>query len=407
MESYIARQPIYNTNREVVAYELLYRDGENKTQAVFTDGDKATSRLVSDAITLFGLSNLTNKKPAFINFTENLIMDDFAYLSNPNEVTIEVLESVNITIDVIEKLKEIKKRGYRLALDDFTGKQYYDDLLRLVNYIKVDFLLTDEAKQAEVSMIPKRYPNVILLAEKVETEEQFNRAVSQGYKLFQGYFFSRPKTLHKKVPEIAATSYAMIIAELNRKGDLDFDKCAKIIHRDVVMTYRILQKVNTLKYYRGNEIKIVKMALVMMGEYEVRRYIMLMLARDNNITESDELVRKAYLRGVFGKEIMLHSPLSHDSEDGFFLGMFSMLDVILGIPIEDLVKSISIPDEIRKALAREEESFYSNLLDFIVNYELGEEFDVKEKLGINLDWEEISEVYMESIIKTDIDFNLL
>jgi EAL and modified HD-GYP domain-containing signal transduction protein len=387
-----------------MGYELLYRDVGCTDRAQFPDGNTATCRLLSDAITEFGLSKLTNSKPAFVNFTDTLLLNDFVRLVSPDEVVIEVLENVHLTEKLVRKLKELKREGYRLALDDYVGQERFHRILPLMNVIKVDFRLTDWEKQQQIAEEARKYEGVILLAEKVETEEEFVWACSLGYKLFQGYFFAKPVTLQKKRGSVIFTSYARLLTELNRPEGPNFDTCAKIIYSDATLTYGVLKKVQRLIYYRGNLITAISQALVMMGTDEVRRWVLLVMARDNNMTYSDELVRQAYLRGVFAQRLMRQGKHRKDAEYGFIVGMFSLLDKILDVSMEEVLADIKLPMEISKALLGETDNYYSRLLQYIVVYESGNRNLVPPNIGLKLSDREISEMYVESIVETDRTF---
>jgi EAL and modified HD-GYP domain-containing signal transduction protein len=389
----------------VIGYELLYRDAGCIDRAQFPDGNTATCRLLSDAITEFGLSKLTNSKPAFINFTESLLLNDFVRLVSPDEVVIEILEDVQLTEKLVRKLKELKQEGYRLALDDYVGQERFRRILPLMDVIKVDFRQTDWEKQQEIAEEALKYKDVTLLAEKVETEEEFVWATSLGYKLFQGYFFAKPVTLQKKRGAVVFTSYARLLTELNRPNGANFDTCAKIVYSDATLTYGILKKVQRLVYYRGNLITAIGQALVMMGADEVRRWVLLVMARDNNMTYSDELVRQAYLRGTFAQKLMRQGYHRADAENGFVVGMFSLLDKILDVSMEEVLEDIKLPAEIAHALLGEADNYYSRLLQYVVIYESGNRNLILPNIGLNRTDREISELYVESIVETDSTFN--
>jgi EAL and modified HD-GYP domain-containing signal transduction protein len=406
VEVYLARQPIFNTKRRVAAYELLYRDAENVKEAKFVDGDHATCRLLSDAITAFGLSNLTNGKPAYINFTDHLILNDFVRLADPDEIVVELLEDIEISDLLVEKLKRLKRLGYRLALDDYVGDQRFDCILPLADVVKVDFRLTSYEEQEAIAKNLKRYRKITMLAEKVETQEEFDHALHMGFKLLQGYFFAKPTTMSEKRGSVVKSSYMRMLAELNRPEGADFGRCAQIIHADAAMTYQIIRIAQRVNYYRGNLVTAIQQALVLVGVDEVRRWILLALARDNNLTTSDELVRQAYLRGVFLQRLMRAGGSKGDPEYGFLLGMFSLLDRILGVTMDALLKEIKLPEEVVDALLGRQENEYSRLLRYVEVYELLDETQELPETGLRLDGRKISKLYMDSVIETDRVFNM-
>lgn len=403
MDAFIARQPIFNSKRQVSGYELLYRDGQSAGTASFSDGDKATCRLLSDAITQFGLPKLTNHKLAYVNFTENLILNDFVLLANPQEVVVELLEDIQISNDLLEKLRVLKEQGYVLALDDYCGDSSFDPVLPYIDILKVDFRLTAPARRWEITQWAKRQQGLRLLAEKVETQQEFESAVEMGYQLFQGFFFQRPVTLKKKIPSLAASSYVQILNEVQRK-EVDFSTCAHIVHADAVLTYSMLQKVQTLEYYRGNAITAIQQALIVMGTNELRRWILLMLARENNVTQCDELVRQSYLRGIFAERLLEHTAEGAHSENGFLLGIFSLLDQIMGMSMEEVLQDVELPEEVAKTLLCREESLYSSLLLYVTVYEMGNPKLLLPDLGLDLSPIDVSHIYMNCLLETDKAF---
>lgn len=406
MVSYIARQAIYNTYKEIEGYELLYRDGTSGNVSNIRDGDMATRSVLSDAITLFGLPRLTNRRVAYVNFTQNLIMNDFVYLVSPSEVVVELLEDMEVNQNLLEKLEKLKESGYTLALDDYTGDPRFDPLLSLVDIVKVDFMLCDRKQQQHLAK-KLRKAHVTRLAEKVETLEDFEAAVNMGYTLFQGYFFEKPRIFNKKAPCLVKTSYGRMLNEL-QKDEVNFDTCARIVRSDVSMTYMIMQKVRSVNYYRGNPISGIKRALVMVGIGELRRYVILLLARRDNVTYSDELVRQAYLRGIFIEKLIELSTDDLDSEQGFLLGMFSLLDRVLGAQMEELLQDINLSSELKGALLGEyKNNSFAPFLQFVIIYEMANPKLLFPDLHLTIDEDRIAKLYMKCIQETDTIFKNL
>lgn len=402
MYAYIARQPIFNVKKEVAAYELLYRDGVNGNRAVIQDGDQATRCLLSDAITLFGLSNLTNHHPAYVNFTESLIRDDFPYMADPKEVVVEILENTRIDQNLEEKLRKLREDGYTLALDDYVGGSQFEPILPLFQVIKVDFRQLDYEQRRQITR-KLRTLNTTMLAEKVETLEDFQQALDWGYRLFQGYFFEKPQVLNKQVPALAATSYGRILRELQRP-EVNLDACAHIVHSDALLTYLLMQKVHTLNFYRGNLISNIRYGLVMMGMNSLRRWIFLLLVRQNNVTHSDELPRQAYLRGLFIKGLIENSSCDLNSEDGFLLGMFSLLDKILGMDMVEALKELNISGELKDALLGAQTNEYGLFLQYALIYDMTNPNLICPDLPIELTDRQIARLYMKCIQATDEAF---
>ncbi len=404
MDVYLARQPIYDAMRRLSAYELLYRESEKNHFSGNIDENKATEFLVSDAITVFGLKSITNGNRAFINFTRQLLLNGFALMLSPDEVVVEILENVAIDEDVIMQVAELKDRGYTIALDDYTGDPQFDDIMRYVDIIKVDFAANDRAKLVEFS---ERFgkSKQKLLAEKIETEEEFLFAVQNGYELFQGYYFSKPNMVKGTSVKVDASGYTTIIMELSRM-EPDFNTMAKAIRINPGLTYKLLQYINTLKFMQRQPVTSIQMALITMGLNEVRRWILLIMAREFALEGRDELIKTAFIRGVFAEKLARRvdemQPRAHEA---FLMGSFSMMDSITGAMMSDLLGDIPIADDVKEALLGEQNNF-RQLLDFVSNYENGNWEEIYNHLvTYKLDRESVIRLYLECVVYTDLLFN--
>ena len=406
MDVFIARQPIFDAARGLVAYELLYRENGESTKFSNIDGSTATSILISDALTVFGLENITNGKLAFINFTRKLIMDDFALVCSPEEIVLEIVEDTYIDDVLIEKIKVLKQAGYRIALDDYIGDSQYDRLLEYADIIKVDFLgMSLEKREA----IAKKFEGTgkILLAEKVESNEDYEHALKHKYTMFQGYFFSKPKTMSKKTLNIHPGSYVQIIRELG-KNEPDFNNLTESVKRNVGLTYKLLQHINTLRYFRYFRVKSIRMALVTLGLDEVRRWVLLMMARDLGRKSNEELIKIAFIRGVFAERISLHTRHRNRNNEVFIMGMFSMMDLIAETDINEALKDMPLEKDIVGAILGDEESEMFYILDFVVSYEQGNwEKIEKYEDKILMSREEMAQCYFDCIFYTDNLFEIL
>ena len=248
--------------------------------------------------------------------------------------------------------------------------------------------------------------SIYLLAEKMETRDEYYWAKANGYSLFQGYFFSHPNAFKKKVHQISTATFSLLMSELG-KEDVRFHRCSDIIRSDTVLTYKVLQKINSLAYHRGNEITDVGHALVMMGVQEFQRWLLLVVARNGNQTCSDELARESFIQGLLTEALILRSPRASDHESAFLLGMFSLLDLILDEKLEVLLQDISLDKEVDDALLKREENFYSRLLQFVVDYENQVTSLDHSDLGIDISQAELHKEYAACLAKADAIFNAL
>ena len=399
MFAFIARQAIFDEDKTVTGYELLYRDGNSGNRAVFLDPSAATQGVLSDAVTIFGLHNLTNMLPAYVNFTRDLILNKFALLVDAADIVVEVDDNILVDDELVERLEELKKAGYELAIDHYGGGGFIEEELGLFSQIKVDFQAVSREQCREIAkqMAGRRQR---LIAMKIETEAEFNAAREMGYTHFQGYFLARPKCMSRQVPSLAACSYGQLLNEL-QKEELDYDACCHIVERDASLTYLLLRQVQTANYYRGRRIADIRTGMVMLGTDELRRWIMLALVRQNNVTHSDELPRMAYLRALFIEGLMKHSMYAPDCHLGFLLGMFSLLDRIVGAQIHELLADLEIDPAFKRALMGTEENIYSLFLQYAIVYEMGNARLILPDLNLDLDEKGVSELYLKCF--TDVD----
>ena len=405
MNAYIGRQAIYNQDMVIAGYELLYRNGMAKRAAVITDEDAATRGVLSDAVTVFGIANLTNNLPAYINFTRKLIMDDFAYLVDPCMIVIEVPASVSMDDALETKLSELHRVGYQLALDGYSevnGLLRFDRMIELFDVIRVNVGGANRLKMVDLARRLRR-SRAKILAERIENEQDYDNAMTLGAKLFQGYFFEKPTCLSKEIPPLAASSYGRLLNELLGEN-VNFDRCADIVQNDVMLTYLLLRQVQTLNYYRGTTISDIRHTMVMMGTEGLRRWVSLVLLKQNNVSHSDVLSRRAYLRGRFIERLMENADTELQPRQGFLMGMFSLLDRVMGIQLQTLLKDLNLEPALKDALLGKAENEYSMFLQYAVIYEMANERLILPDIGLRINEIQVSHLYMQCIADTDAAF---
>lgn len=315
MDNYIARQPILSYDKKLFGYELLYRDGGVNAFSGQISGDVATRTVISNALLNFDLDTLTNGRKAFVNFTRQLLLDGTPMALDPEQFVIEILEDVELDTPLIMMLKKYKDAGYTLALDDYTGTRLPYEVQGLLDIIKVDFLETSREQQQRI-VREQKGRDICLLAEKVEDEADFHSAVSMGYQLFQGYFFSCPVVLRRDTISMSSVTYLKLAKEVSRP-EISFARLAEIIHPDAKATYLLVKKMRTVRYYRGHTVTSITQALLRMGVDEVRRWVCLLLLQNVIGKDMDELIRISLIRAVFCE--CLCSRLEPLLQQGYFL----------------------------------------------------------------------------------------
>ncbi len=359
MYSYVARQPILDINQELVAYELLFRDGESNHFPNICP-DQATSNILTNNHLSMGVEKVTGDLPAFINFHADTLIRNFPSFLDPNKVVIEILEDVPISDELLDACRDLKNKGYKFALDDHDFDPKWDVFFPLVDIIKVDVLSTN---MLTISRYIRRLEefNLTLLAEKVETAEQFAQLKLLGFTQFQGYFFARPEMIKQKKVTTSKQSILSLIEQANQPG-LDFDKISNIFSSDPGLTYKLLRFINSPTYGRSQEITSLKHALIYIGEVELKKFIALLALSDLSDSKPSEIMRVSLVRAKFCEQI---SNLRKDEENppkAFLTGMLSMIDGILNYELNSVLDILPIHPEIKAALLGEKDTLTGYLM---------------------------------------------
>ncbi|MZP31404.1 HDOD domain-containing protein [Heliobacterium undosum] len=348
MQNFLARQPIYDANHDIVAYELLFRSGIENVYK-HADGDYATKGVISDAFSLIGIQRMTGGKPAFINFTRNLLLEDVAFLLPKDLVVVEILEDVEPDKPVIDACIRLKIAGYKIALDDFVFQEKYLPLLDLADIIKVDFLTTPSPERLALIKRCAKRPKMKFLAERVEGLKDFKEGMSMGYTLFQGYFFSKPEVISSRDLPHCSIGNLSVVKELSRP-DLELEDLEEIIKRDVSLTYKLLKFINSSLFGFSTRIESIRHAISLLGKKEVTRWVTLITFRQMCDISFPHLIETSLLTAKCCEMLAPDLGLKGRSSDLFLLGLFSMLDVLFNKPFEEILTDLPISDDIKTAL---------------------------------------------------------
>ncbi|MEW5721769.1 MAG: HDOD domain-containing protein [Thermodesulfobacteriota bacterium] len=343
----MARQPIFDRGLKVFGYELLFRSGLANF-FTHTDGDMATSRVIADSFLLFGLEELTGGAKAFINFTRNLLLQDYALVLPTQVSVVEVLETVEPDPEVLAACRRLKDRGYTLALDDFVFQEKYRPLIELADIIKVDFL-SSSPEEIETLARNFRSSGHRLLAEKVESHQDFQKALDFGYAYFQGYFFSRPAIVSRKDLPAFKIHHLRLIQELNAP-EMDFNGLTRLVESEVSLSYKLLKYINSAAFGLRAKVASIKQALTLLGEIEVRRWASLITLTEMASDRPAELVVTSLTRARFCELLAPPAGLAERKSDLFLMGLFSQLDAIVGRPLKELLDQVPVADEVKAAL---------------------------------------------------------
>lgn len=398
--AYIARQPILNPSRETVAYELLYRDGSGNAARI-DDPDAATKAVLTEAVTLFKSRELTGGLPAYVNFTRNLILNDYARQSDPQKIVVQVADGMKVDGELETKLRGLRQSGYTVSLKNYAEGSRFHYLLPLFHIIRVDFTRTNSVFRRD-AVRNHGAPGTLFLADKVETEQEFSSARSMGYALFQGYFFEKPFCLFKQLPPLAETSYGKLLSAL-AKPVPDIGACAAAVRKDPMLSYMFRRREKALNLGSGSLTTDIRIAIYRMGPPRFRRWACLALMLQNAKPGKGDLIRRAYQRGLFMESLAAASRLDPDAQSGncFTLGVLSLLDKVTGNSLEYLLRGLDFPVVIREALLGRGDNSYTRLLQYAIIYEMGNERLILPDIGARLSADEVVGVYMKCMTETD------
>ncbi len=346
---FVARQPIFARNLEVYGYELLFRSGPDGGFDPNTDGDQATSKVITNSFFLFGIQQVTQGKRAFINFPAHLLLDEIPLLCDRKLTVIEVLETVTVTPAIIDACRTFRQKGYRLALDDFVFSPEWTPLLRLAHIVKLDILALDRQRLGQEVERAQRH-GIKLLAEKVETHEQFQQAVDLGFELFQGFFFSRPKVLAGRDLPVAKIHLFRLLKMIADPA-CDYVRIGRVVAQDVSLSYKLLRFVNSAWFARKNEVTSLQGAIALLGEEQFRKWLALITVAALADDKPLELAVMAAMRAHFCEKIAARTPrLAAEAATCYTIGMFSLLDALLDRPMAEIARELGLAGHIADAL---------------------------------------------------------
>jgi c-di-GMP-related signal transduction protein len=341
---FVARQPILTADEKVFGYELLFRDG---VEDFFRNPDTdAASRSTLNTSILLGLDVLCDGRRAFVNCTRDMLLKDYITLLPSGQTVVEVLESVPADDLVVAACRRLKEAGYMIALDDFAAADSREALTDLADIIKVD-LRTTSAVDAAL-MVKKYGPwRCRMLAEKVETREEFVAAKEAGFLYFQGYFFRRPEILTAHEIPANRLNYLRMLTAVSQP-ELDVREIENLVKSEASLCYRLLRYLNSAAFGFANEIHSVRHALSILGEREVRRWIRLVATLGAGQGKTSDLVLAALVRARFCE--LLSPKIQQGDSDLFLMGMLSLMDTILEIPMRQVLDNVPIDQECKAVL---------------------------------------------------------
>ncbi|MFQ3251371.1 MAG: EAL and modified HD-GYP domain-containing signal transduction protein [Glaciecola sp.] len=391
MGFFAARQPILDKNKELFGYELLFRTSLDN---VFPDVDqeKATSKMIEGLQLDLGLDRLADGKMAFINFTQQTLLGGYPELLPKEKVVVEILETARPTKGLYKVFQRLHQKGYVLALDDFVHDDRWTPFYEYVEIVKIDYLESSAEEVHRTIAAVKKFPKIKLLAEKVETNQQFEEALELGFDYFQGYFFSRPEVMKSLSLTPGQASIASLMNKLSVE-DPDFSQIAQLFELDVTLSFKLLRYTQSAMFKRRNPIKTIKQAVLVLGKYELQRFVGLLFAAQFIGDKPQELIRLSMQRAKFCELLAPHCMQRNSSSSAFLTGMLSLVDAMLDANLVTVINDLPLSSEIKLALT-ENKGWLADCITLCQHFEKGNWQEMEDNCKrLNISYTQILEEY--------------
>lgn len=363
LPAFVGRQPIFDRKQAVFGYELLFRM-DPAAQTARVDGTTSTAQVVLNTFLELGLDTVVGPHRAFVNATRDFLVGGFATHLPSDRIVIEVLEDVPPDADVQFALRELRRAGYMVALDDFVFREELRPLLSLADLVKLDISLLDERGLADHVKLLKQH-NLTMLAERVETREEFDRCLQLGFEYFQGFFLARPTIV--KGQRRAGNQFSMLrLLVLLEDPQVAIDQVEEAISLDPTLSYRLLKVINSAAFGLSREVESLRQALVLLGLKRIHNWVTLLVMAGMS-KKPPELLATSLTRAKMCE--LLATQLVADRAPSFFtVGLFSTLDAMLDLPMPEIVASVPLSEDVRSALV-DGSGMMGQLLRNVIHYE--------------------------------------
>jgi len=387
----VARQPILNIDQSSYGYELLFRGDWDQVDT----GSTATVQVLDESLHVIGLHTLLGGGIGFINFTRELILEGAYELLPADSVVIELLEDIVVDNDLVIACKAMKKKGYRIALDDYILDHTYGPLVELADILKIDFVITNSKERLEIrNQYPDSKPQ--FLAEKVETYTEYDEAKSLGCLFVQGFFFCKPESISSTTIPANKQSYMQLLTEVNC-GIVDFDRVEQILKREVSLALRLLKYLNSAFVGLGSKVDSIKQALVLLGEKPLRKWASLVAMTALGEDKAPELIRTTLIRARFCELLGSHANLHGKELDLFLTGLLSTVDAFLDQALDEILIDMPLSKDIKAALFGGDTPI-GHVLMMMVACEHGNVTDITVYMQkLNVSHAQVSNAYLDAL----------
>ena len=346
-QAFIGRQPIMDEKQQIIGYELFFRHSADAESAVFEDEFKAYSSVLMNTIGGIDMQWLLGDKLAFINVNEEMLKSEFLELMPPKRTVLEILRSIPQTPDIIERCQNLREQGFKIALDNPQLSAESSALLACADFIKIDIQTLNSAELLK-AFNQLHTPSIKMIAEKVETDTQFEDCKKIGFRLFQGFHFARPETFTAKVINASFDSVLNILNVVSQDGEIqDIEAGFK---KDTALSFKLLRYINSVGFGLSCEIQSINHALTILGRKQLYRWLTLLMVTAGENSTPPALMKTSITRGRLTELLGESYFEKHDRDNLFIVGVFSLLDAILKMPMETVLEKIQLPEPVSEAL---------------------------------------------------------
>ena len=364
-ESILARKPVLNLNKNVVAYEIIFKNSYG--DKITPDNIDATAQEISNDVEFIEETNLSNGKKIFMNFTKDLLKNEIVDFLAKDNLGIEISEDIDYDANIIENIVKLKNQGALIILNDLNPYKPNTTLIKYADILKLDFNKFKEDEHALIiNLLKNKYnKNLKFMAENINEHEEFKQARECGYDYFQGIFFTKPEVMANRNIPGYKLNYLNFLKELN-KDEIDFDRLESIIKNDMSMTVSLLSMINSAYY--GYNVSSIKQASTLLGINGLKKWSLIYLAEGLRNDKPDILFVNTLTRAKFSESVAEDFDIEKKSGELFTMGMLSMMDAFLNRPLEDIIDEISLTDEVRRALLKGE-GLLGEILELAIAFE--------------------------------------
>lgn len=393
---FIGRQPILDVKENIIGYELFFRHSAEAKTAIFEDDFKACSSVLVNTMNDTDTQWLIRNKLAFINVSESMLMSEFIELMPPHRTVLEILKSVTATDAVIARCQDLHNLGFKIALDNPHSNAALQPLSKYADYIKID---TQSTSLLEAEKIFHHYqyhaPSIKIVAEKIETHAQFSAYKKIGFQRFQGFFFALPETISTKTINPSFDSVLLLLDMVSK--DEDSTKIEAVFKRDVTLSFKLLHHINSIGFGLSCEIQSIKHALTILGNKQLYRWLTLLMVTADDNTTPLVLTKTSIIRGHL-TELLGEGYFDKIGRDNLFIvGVFSLLDAILRIPMEEILANIQLPETVTQALLTRD-GIYGPFLQLVEAYERADNHRISELVELlQLNAGKVNQCYMAAL----------